>query len=104
MLNDMSEADKQWLRTEIRSALKPIVEEMRVIKEELAGLKKQLGDDTPKSGSFAYAYAHTQAGTGDEQAQAARRAEATTLYGGAAAEKKEKESGSDEVVRSGETD
>jgi hypothetical protein len=100
MLYDMSEVDKKWLKAEISSSLRPVLEELKAIRKLLEDKKKQEASELT---NFAYAFAHSQAGiTPDEQAQAARRAEATTLYDGAAVEKEEK-SGSDEVIGSSKT-
>lgn len=93
---DMSEADRQFLRQEIRSALR---EYMDVIEEKLEDIKGLLGQrQIITCSTTAYAYA----GAKPDDKEICRR-EATTLYDGAAVEKEEK-SGSDEVVRSGETD
>lgn len=99
-LRHMKEADRKWLRGEMKAVVRPVLAELKEIKE-LLNQGKQASQKFPgeHSGSFAY----TQAGiTPDDVAQAARRQEATTLYDGAAVEKKkEAEDGSEEVVRPG---
>ena len=88
---DMTDADKAWWQAEFRTALRPVMDELKAI-------RKLLEEKEKRSKTFAYAYANT--GTDDDEE--ARRREAMELYDGAAVKKEEKD-GSDEVVRSGET-
>ena len=79
---DMTDADKAWWQAEFRTALRPVMDELKAI-------RKLLEEKEKRSKTFAYAYANT--GTDDDEE--ARRREAMELYDGAAVEKKEKKHG-----------